>query len=66
MNATGPVAAELPVEDERVAALVKRGVELGSSYLASADIAIDAAGLLVVPGGVDGRTHMDLLLGATR
>jgi len=62
VTATGSACADVVIEDGRVAALVEPG-----SAPASADPSerIDAAGKLVVPGGVDVHTHMDMPFGGT-
>ncbi len=47
----GAVERDLIVTDERIEALVDRGVE------ATAEVELDASGLVVPPGAVDGHIH---------
>jgi dihydropyrimidinase len=66
VSSTGVAPADVLIEDERVVALVEPGTTaLGSSLDTSADTVIDATGKLVVPGGVDGHTHMEMPFGGT-
>ncbi len=46
----GMVAADILVEDGRIAGLVERGTGIG-------DATIDATGLVVLPGAIDAHTH---------
>ncbi|MEU4744352.1 dihydropyrimidinase, partial [Actinosynnema sp. NPDC023658] len=59
VNATGAVEADVLVHGERIAALLAPGFEL------QADETIDATGKYVIPGGVDGHTHMEMPFGGT-
>jgi dihydropyrimidinase len=65
----GPVSAQpmdVLIDGERVAALLQPGnTSLGADLAAGADLVIDATGKYVVPGGVDGHTHMELPFGGT-
>jgi dihydropyrimidinase len=65
----GPVSGQpmdVLVDGERIVALLSPGdTSLGSDLAASADQVIDATGKYVVPGGVDGHTHMELPFGGT-
>ncbi|WP_449279566.1 dihydropyrimidinase [Leucobacter sp. GX0328] len=60
VNATGTVAADVLIEDEKIVAVVSPGTSN-----ADADKIIDAAGKYVVPGGIDGHTHMQMPFGGT-
>ena len=60
VTATDSTAADVLIEDERVAAVVAPG-----SFEGAADRTVDAAGQLVVPGGIDVHTHMELPFGGT-
>jgi dihydropyrimidinase len=50
--------ADILVEDERVSVI-------GATLDVEADVTIDAAGRLVIPGGIDPHTHMELPFGGT-
>src|SRR5688572_28916994 len=50
--------ADILIEDERIAT-ISRKIE------AEADRTIDARGRLVIPGGIDPHTHMELPFGGT-
>ncbi|TWP51837.1 dihydropyrimidinase [Lentzea tibetensis] len=60
VNATGTHAADVLVQDEKIAALVTPGFPL------EADTVIDAAGKYVIPGGIDAHTHMEMPFGGTQ
>jgi dihydropyrimidinase len=62
---TGAQVAEVLVEGERVVALAEPGSELALFFAEGAE-RIDAAGRLVLPGGVDVHTHMELPFGGTQ
>ena len=63
---TGAAPADVLVDGERIVALVEPGsTVLGADLAATADTVIDAAGKYVIPGGVDGHTHMELPFGGT-
>ncbi|HTW08569.1 MAG TPA: dihydropyrimidinase [Acidimicrobiales bacterium] len=66
VHPTGTQEADVLVDGERIAALVPPGSELASAFAGGGAQVIDASGRLVVPGGVDVHTHMELPFGGTR
>jgi dihydropyrimidinase len=58
VTAVDDYLADILIEDEKVAVL---GRQLGME----ADRTIDASGMLVIPGGIDPHTHMELPFGGT-
>jgi dihydropyrimidinase len=66
VSPTGATPADVLIDGERIVALLEPGgTALGSDLESTADLVIDAAGKLVVPGGVDAHTHMELPFGGT-
>ncbi|GAB2965710.1 dihydropyrimidinase [Saccharothrix stipae] len=59
VNATGAVTADVLVDGEQIVALLAPG------FPVQADETIDAAGKYVIPGGIDGHTHMEMPFGGT-
>ncbi|GAA0923445.1 MULTISPECIES: dihydropyrimidinase [Streptomyces violaceusniger group] len=59
------LSADVLVDGERVAAVAASGTEVTESWARGADRVIDAAGLYVIPGGVDAHTHMEMPFGGT-
>jgi dihydropyrimidinase len=62
VSATGSGPADVLVDGEAIAAVFSPGA-LGSI---NADVVVDAAGKYVIPGGVDGHTHMEMPFGGTQ
>ncbi|WP_031465672.1 dihydropyrimidinase [Sciscionella sediminilitoris] len=58
LAASGPFAADVLVEGETIAALLRPGAEPGA-----VDERIDARGKYVLPGGIDAHTHMEMPFG---
>ena len=67
VSATGSARQDVLIDGERIVALLEPGSQaLGSDLAASAERVIDAAGKYVIPGGVDGHTHMEMPFGGTK
>jgi dihydropyrimidinase len=60
VTASDTFAADVWIENGKIAALVQPGTQLGT-----ADETIDATGQYVLPGGIDVHTHMDMPFGGT-
>jgi dihydropyrimidinase len=66
VSATGSQLLDVLVDGETVVAVLQPGATaLGADLAESADVVIDASGKYVIPGGVDGHTHMQLPFGGT-
>ncbi|WP_044569065.1 dihydropyrimidinase [Streptomyces iranensis] len=63
VTAAEETPADVLIEDGKVAALATPGSEWGQGW--TADRTIDATGKYVIPGGVDGHTHMEMPFGGT-
>ena len=59
VNADSTVQADLLIEDAVIKEL-RRGIPT-----AAAEIVVDATGLLLLPGGIDAHTHLDMPFGGT-
>lgn len=66
VTATGSTGAEVLVDGETVVALAAPGSDVARAFSGGADRSIDATGRLVVPGGIDGHTHMEMPFGGTQ
>ncbi|GAA3435439.1 dihydropyrimidinase [Kutzneria kofuensis] len=60
LSSTGSVTADVVVDGERITAVVAP-----DSWPGNADTVIDATGKYVLPGGIDGHTHMEMPFGGT-
>ncbi|NJM90913.1 MAG: amidohydrolase family protein, partial [Myxococcales bacterium] len=60
VTATDTFAADVWIDDGKIAALVAPGTKLGTP-----DVTLDAKDRYVIPGGIDCHTHMDLPFGGT-
>src|SRR6195256_4768029 len=58
VTAVDDYTADILIEDEAISTI-------GKSLEMEADIVIDAKGKLVIPGGIDPHTHMELPFGGT-
>ena len=58
VTAVDDYKADILIEDERVSVI-------GNNLQMEADQTIEAAGKLVIPGGIDPHTHMELPFGGT-
>ncbi len=66
ISPTGSTRTDVLVDGERIVALLEPGSSaLGSELAASAERVIDATGKYVIPGGIDGHTHMQMPFGGT-
>src|SRR3954464_15053664 len=68
VTASGTLVADVLVAGEKIAAVLARAVtgEAGEEAAAqAADQVIDATGKYVLPGGIDGHTHMEMPFGGT-
>nr|WP_194825197.1 dihydropyrimidinase [Nocardia sp. XZ_19_231] len=66
VSATGSQLLDVLIEDETIVAVLQPGsTALGADPAADAETVIDATGKYVIPGGVDGHTHMQLPFGGT-
>ncbi len=66
VNSTGRSPADLLIDGETIAAVLKPGSALlGFDVAAAVDTVIDAAGKYVIPGGIDAHTHMEMPFGGT-
>jgi dihydropyrimidinase len=64
VSSTGATPMEVLVDGEVIVALLAPGSEPAESAERGSEV-IDATGKYVVPGGVDGHTHMELPFGGT-
>src|SRR5690349_4936333 len=60
VTASDTFAADVWIENGKIAALVQPGTQLGNP-----DQTIDAKGRYVIPGGIDAHTHLDMPFGGT-
>lgn len=66
VNTTGRIQADVLIDGEKIAAVLPPGSNLlGSDLKRSVDKVIDAQGEYVIPGGIDGHTHMEMPFGGS-
>ncbi|MFG2315771.1 dihydropyrimidinase [Streptomyces tendae] len=63
VTASDEIHADVLIQDGRVAALAATGTPAAEAF--TAERVIDASGKYVIPGGVDGHTHMEMPFGGT-
>ncbi|MET7275117.1 dihydropyrimidinase [Streptomyces flaveolus] len=63
ITASDEIHADVLIEDGRVAALAASGTPAAEAL--TAERTMDATGKYVIPGGVDGHTHMEMPFGGT-
>ncbi len=65
VSALGVSLTDVVIDGEQIVALVAPGSDMLGSLPEVAERVIDATGRYVVPGGVDGHTHMEMPFGGT-
>ncbi|WP_433655473.1 dihydropyrimidinase [Nocardia sp. CA-128927] len=66
VSATGSQLLDVLVDGETIVAVLQPGsTALGADLATTAEVVIDATGKYVIPGGVDGHTHMQMPFGGT-
>ncbi len=65
VNATGALPADVLVDGERIAGLAAPDSAVAQAWAQQADQVIDATDRYVIPGGIDGHTHMEMPFGGT-
>ncbi|HEY5104873.1 MAG TPA: dihydropyrimidinase, partial [Acidimicrobiales bacterium] len=66
VNASGPFLADVLVEGDLIVGLVAPNSSASLSWRESADRVLDASGKYVLPGAIDGHTHMEMPFGGTQ
>ncbi|HEY5266914.1 MAG TPA: dihydropyrimidinase [Acidimicrobiales bacterium] len=66
VNASGPFSADVLVEGDVIVGLVAPDSSASHSWRENADQVLDASGQYVLPGAIDGHTHMEMPFGGTQ
>jgi dihydropyrimidinase len=65
LSPAGAAAMDVLTDGERIAAVAAPGAAISAGWADQADTVIDATGKYVLPGGIDGHTHMEMPFGGT-
>jgi dihydropyrimidinase len=65
VNASGPFLGDVLIDGETIAAIAAPGSAETISWRENADRVLEANGLYVIPGAIDGHTHMEMPFGGT-
>jgi dihydropyrimidinase len=65
INASGPFAADVFVDGETIVGLAAPGSTTTELWKVGADRVFDASGQYVIPGAIDGHTHLEMPFGGT-
>jgi dihydropyrimidinase len=66
VSPTGSQPLDVLIDGETIVAVLQPGSTLlGADLASSSDVVVDATGKYVIPGGVDGHTHMEMPFGGT-
>ncbi|HLI00684.1 MAG TPA: dihydropyrimidinase [Acidimicrobiales bacterium] len=66
VSTDGSLDADVLIDGERIVAIGDPDAEVTQSWRRGADEVIDASGRLVIPGGIDVHTHMEMPFGGTQ
>jgi dihydropyrimidinase len=63
---SGSGVADVLVDGEKIVGVCTSGSEISETWKRGDTRVVDASGLLVIPGGIDGHTHMEMPFGGTQ